>query len=203
MNRGAVLSLFDFSGVMVTPWADAGYDCYIVDIKHPPGVNPVARNVTAVGCDVADLDLPDIDWRIAFAFPPCTHLATSGARWFRRKGLRPTIAALTSVADTIDLLGSLRCPWMIENPRGMLNTYWRDRDFEFDPCDFGGYLDPPGDAYTKRTYLWVGNGFVMPVPRPVTPTEGSKILRLWSSQREERERTPAGFARAVFTANGG
>jgi len=32
-----VISLFDFSGNMVAPWAEAGFTCYCVDLQHPPG----------------------------------------------------------------------------------------------------------------------------------------------------------------------
>ena len=31
---GIVVSLFDYSGVMVEPWLDAGYECYIFDLQH-------------------------------------------------------------------------------------------------------------------------------------------------------------------------
>lgn len=203
MVKPAVLSLFDFSGVMVAPWEAAGYPCFCLDIRHPPGVNRVGERLTLIGCDIAEFEPPDgWEWAIVFAFPPCTHLASSGARWFKRKGLWPTIGALTAVARTVDLVSRLNCPWMLENPKGLLNTFWRERDFEFDPCDFGGWVDPPADGYTKRTYLWAGGGFVMPAPRPVPATEGSRAHKCWSSQRDERERTPAGFARAVFMANG-
>jgi hypothetical protein len=38
MNRkGVIISCFDKTGNMVKPWADAGYECHIVDIQHPPG----------------------------------------------------------------------------------------------------------------------------------------------------------------------
>ena len=37
------------------------------------------------------------DYAIAFAFPPCTHFAVSGARWFREKGLPALIEGLTLV----------------------------------------------------------------------------------------------------------
>jgi len=92
---------------------------------------------------------------------------------------------------------------MIENPVSTLSTYWRKPDYMFDPCDYGRYLDPPGDAYTKKTCLWVGNGFVMPPKKPVPPVEGSKIHRMPPSKDRGylRSVTPMGFAEAVFQAN--
>jgi 2-keto-3-deoxy-L-rhamnonate aldolase RhmA len=47
-----VLSLCDRTGVMVEPWAEAGYKCVIVDIQHPPGETQLNDMVTAVGCDL-------------------------------------------------------------------------------------------------------------------------------------------------------
>lgn len=93
---------------------------------------------------------------------------------------------------------------MIENPVGRLSTAWRKPDHTFNPCDFGGYLEPAGDAYTKRTCLWTGGGFVMPEPRPVAPTAGSMMHTRYAPGPERanlRAATPMGFARAVFLAN--
>jgi hypothetical protein len=92
---------------------------------------------------------------------------------------------------------------MIENPVGRLSTCWRKPDYQFDPCDYGAYLDPPGDTYTKRTCLWTGAGFVMPKPDPVLPLEGSRMHLLPPSDDRAnlRSETPAGFALAVFKAN--
>ena len=31
-----IISLYDFSGEALKPWAHAGYACYAYDIEHPP-----------------------------------------------------------------------------------------------------------------------------------------------------------------------
>jgi hypothetical protein len=92
---------------------------------------------------------------------------------------------------------------MIENPVSTVSSYWRKPDFTFDPCDYGGYLIPPGDAYTKKTCLWTGNGFVMPKPKAVKAIEGSRMHRLPPSKNRAAPRsvTPKAFAQAVFEAN--
>ena len=138
-----------------------------------------------------------------FAFPPCTHLAVSGARWFKTKGLGALADALQLVERCRIIAEISGAPWMLENPVSTLSTYWRKPDVTFDPCDFGGYLDPTGDAYTKKTCLWTGGGFVMPEPKPVAPTERSPIhLMPPSDDRGDlRSVTPMGFAKAVFLAN--
>ena len=92
---------------------------------------------------------------------------------------------------------------MIENPSSTFSSYWRRPNHTFDPCDFGGYLSPPGDAYTKKTCLWTGNGFVMPERRRVAPVEGSRMHKLPPSEDRAnlRSETPKGFALATFEAN--
>lgn len=200
MSGRIVLSLCDRTGVMVQPWLDAGYECWIVDTRHPPGVHRDGALVR-VGADVAGWLPPRRDYRIAFSFPPCTNLASSGARWFKDKGLAGLADALRVVEACRDICEWTEAPWMLENPHGTLSTYWRKSDHSFDPCDFGAWVD--GDAYTKRTHLWVGGGFVMPPRRPVAPTLGSKmhLLGQTDDRADLRSVTPAGFARAVFEAN--
>lgn len=205
MKTPCVLSLCDLTGNMVRPWAEAGYFCICLDIQHPDGYSWLAPNVRAIGCDLLHwLQYENIyEPKIIFGFPPCTHLASSGARWFAGKGLRPLIDSLRLV-ERCEYIGSYcKCPWMIENPVGRLSTCWRKPDHIFDPCDYGGYLTPPGDAYTKRTCLWTDFGFVMPPIKPVAPIEGSKMHRIppGPDRANIRSATPIGFAKAVFEAN--
>lgn len=194
-----ILSLCDRTGNMVKPWAENGHNCMIVDIQHEPGEH-TKGNITRVGVDIRYWIPPKIDYEICFAFPPCTNLSVSGARWFKSKGLRGLIDGLEIVEACRKICEWVGSPWMLENPVSTLSTYWRKPDYSFNPCDYGGYLDPSGDTYTKKTCLWIGNGFKMPVKRPVEPTDGSKIHRLPPSadRGDLRSETPLGFARAVF-----
>lgn len=102
------------------------------------------------------------------------------------------------------LLGppSRPAPGFIENPVGRLATVWRPPDVAFDPCEFAGYLDPPGDLYTKRTCLWTFGGFRLPERRWHFPVEGSKMHKMSGSWEDERSETPMGFAEAVFASMG-
>lgn len=195
-----VLSLCDESAVAVQPWADAGYRCVCVDLQPRESNHP---NIEHVRADVRHWLPPKEDFAIVMAWPPCTNLAVSGARWFADKGLRGLIEGLELVEACRAICEWSGAPWLLENPVGTLSTYWRKPDHRFDPCDFGDYLDPPGDAYTKRTCLWTGGGFVMPEPKPVVPVNGSKMHRLPPSEDRARLRseTPRGFAQAVFEAN--
>lgn len=188
---------------MVRPWVEAGYHAIIVDLQHPPGWHGDGL-LTKVGADIREFTPPLYDYGMVFAFPPCTHLANSGARWFRGKGLRALAQSIELVAACAEIAEEIGVPYMIENPVGQLSTYWRKPDYTFDPYEFGGYLELGSDeAYTKRTCLWTGGGFVMPPKRPVPPALGSKMHFLPPSEdrADLRSVTPEGFARAVFHAN--
>lgn len=200
---GLVLSLCDRTGVMVKPWLDAGYRCMIVDTQHPKGEHTEGL-LTRVGADITTWLPPRGEYAACFAFPPCTHLAISGARWFKEKGLGALIEGLTLVERARYICEWTGAPWLLENPSGMLSTYWRKPDHTFNPCDYGGYLPDGGDAYTKLTCLWTGAGFVMPEKRPVEPFEGSRmhLLPPGPERANLRSVTPEGFALAVFAANG-
>jgi hypothetical protein len=207
-NGRIVLSLCDRTGVMVRPWAEAGFECWCVDTQHTPGVHRRSGNlnIVNVGADVRFWLPPRAEYVIAFAFPPCTHLASSGARWFKPKGLRGLIDGLELVERCRALCEWLACPWMLENPVGTLSTYWRKPDFSFDPWQFSGYLSSPNsDWYTKKTCVWVGNGFVFPQPKAARTQEqlASRMHLLPQSRArsDNRSKAPLGFARAVFQSN--
>ena len=201
-EKGIVISLFDFTGNMVAPWAAAGFVCYCVDLQHPPGETRQG-NIIFVGADIRDWLPPYAPIEILFAFPPCTHLAASGARWFKDKGLGALVQALQLFEAAVRLAEWTKAPYLIENPVSTVSTYWRKPDYVFDPCDFGGYLTPPGDRYTKKTCLWTGNGLIFPKTKRVKPTQGSKMH--WLSPSTERANlrsaTAMGFANAVFEMN--
>lgn len=200
-----VLSLCDRSGVMVKPWLDAGYRCTILDVQHPEGTHTDLRSdlLTTVGADLATWLPPLDEYGIVFAFPPCTHLAQSGARWFKDKGIGKLIEGLALVEASRRICEWSGAPYLIENPVGQLSTYWRKPDHYFDPLDFGAYvLD--GEDYTKKTCLWVGGDFVMPEKRPVPMSTANNPIH-WAPNNKDRADvrsvTPRGFAQAVFEAN--
>jgi hypothetical protein len=191
---------------MARPWADAGFICFCVDIRHPKGT--VRRgNIYLVGEDILDWLPPREEYAAAFAFTPCTNLSVSGARWFMEKGIGGLLDGLALFRRGIEILEWSGACWMAENPVSTVSSYFRKPDFTFDPCDYAGYLpenERQSEAYTKRTCLWTGGGFVMPRPRPVPPLLKSPIHMMPPSgdRGQKRSATPRGFARAVFEANG-
>jgi len=194
MPQRIVVSLFDLTGNMVEPWAAAGFLCYCVDERHAAGEHREG-NLVGIGTDVREWLPPYAAIAVLLAFPPCTNVAVSGARWFQDKGLGSLIRSLALFDAAVRLAEWTGAPYMIENPVSTVSTYWRKPDHIFDPCDYGGYLDPPGDGYRKKTCLWTGNGFIMPKIRPVEAVEGSKMHRLPPSKDRAvlRAVTPKGL----------
>ena len=192
-----VVSLFDYTANMVKPWADDGYDCVCVDLQHThtPWMH---THIKTECCDVLDYLPPREEIAFMAAFPPCTHLAVSGARWFKGKGLGALSDSIKLFAKAAQLCEWSGAPYMIENPVSTISTYWRKPDHAFDPWQYGA-------DYCKKTCLWTGGGFVMPAPTVTEKPEGctSKMHLLPPSDDRAnlRSETPMGFATAVFNAN--
>jgi len=200
MTKGIVLSLYDFTGEALKPWAEAGYHCYAFDIQHP---EIGKRDCFDSGgyIEYIQMDLWNIDnitriqtWfdqeNVVFgmAFPVCTDLAVSGAAHFKAKAERDPYfqdRAAQYAIDCAHLLMDFGCPYFIENPVSRLATLWRKPDYSFHPYEYGNYIHDDEaehprwpdyiaakDAYPKKTCLWTGNGFTMPWTDPVKPEEG-------------------------------
>lgn len=199
-----MLSLCDRTGVMARPWAEAGYDAVAVDIQHSIYPRTDRHGVMLVHGDVRTYLPPRAEIAFVAAFPPCTDLSVSGAKHYRAKGLRRRAAAIDLVGACLDICEHLGAPYLIENPVGILSSHWRKPDHIFDPYEYGGYEGGQDDGYTKRTCLWVGNGFVMPDPKPIELADDHDRIHKAPPTEDRgdlRSVTPAGFARAVFEAN--
>lgn len=200
----AMLSLCDRTTAMCLPWAEAGYDCYAVDIQHEDGVVKDDNGVYRVGADLRTYLPPNEEIVFVAAFPPCTNLAVSGSRWFVDKGLRGLIEGLELVERARAICEWSGAPWMLENPVSTISSYWRLPDHIFHPWQYGGYEDGAGDGYTKATCLWTGNGFVMPPTRPIPLAEDHDRIHQappTADRGDVRSVTPGGFARAVYECN--
>lgn len=214
MQKDIVVCLFDTSGVMGEPWRAAGYRVIRLDIFNNAEFRiPESGESLAVNADLLhgvpdEMMRPEFLERVAFvaAFPPCTHMAVSGARWFKGKGLRKLADSIHMFATAAEFCEASGAPYLIENPVSTISTYWRQPDHTFHPWHFNR-LDADS-SYTKKTCLWVGNGFRMPLPLVDESLLVNKnyIHYLGSDAKDDsgkdlRSVTPAGFARAVFLAN--
>ena len=182
MKDGRII--FDLCGGSASwskPYSDAGYDVRLIDIEN--------------GQDVRLLRYSQGLVHGILAAPPCTHLAGSGARWWKEKGDGALLEAL-SVVDACLRVVVVHRPkwWALENPVGRLTRFLGPPRMYFDPWWFG-------DGWTKKTALW--GEFNVPRLTPAMPEGKNPIHHMPPSPDRSRLRsiTPEGFARAFFEVN--
>lgn len=116
----------------------------------------IKRGHDAVSCDLLPSDAPgphyqgDVldmlgeKWDLMIAHPPCTHLAVSGARWFKDKR-KEQKEALMFVQKLLDA----PIPRIaLENPISIISSKIRKPDQIIQPWQFG-------HGETKATCLWL------------------------------------------------
>lgn len=195
-NNKLILDLCGGSGAWSKPYAEAGYRVKIIDIRENTNLHQKQELIKMDVRGFNRLNLPPMGKVTGIlAAPPCTHLASSGARWWKEKGEAALLEAL-SIVDACLRIVLINQPqwWALENPVGRLIYPLGPPVMYFNPCDFG-------DPWTKKTCLW-GN-FNIPHKLPVEPTQGSKIHLMPASKDRTaiRSLTPPGFAKAFFEAN--
>ena len=160
-----------------------GHEAYSCDIQ------PCSGGHTEWHIQVDVLQLLKIKWDMVLAFPPCTHLAVSGARYFeqKRKDGRQQ--------DAIDFFmkfANCECPRVaIENPVGIMSTYFRKPDQIIQPWQFG-------HGETKATCLWL-KGLPKLVPTDIVDGREPRVHRMPPGQDRAklRARTYPGIAHAM------
>ena len=117
-----------------------GHEAYSCDILPESGGHPEWH----IQKDV--IEVLKEDWDMIIAFPPCTHLASSGAAWFEAKRAEGRQQA---AIDFFMIFANHPCEKIaIENPVGVMSSNYRKPDQIIQPWQFG-------DAYSKRTCLWL------------------------------------------------
>ena len=95
------------------------------------------------------LEIVKMQWDMVLAFPPCTHLASSGASWFdikQRDGRQQMGIGFFLQFTALDHVPHVA----IENPVGIMSSIYRKPDQIIQPYQFG-------HPYTKQTCLWLKN----------------------------------------------
>jgi len=164
MTKGIVLSLYDYTGEALKPWAEAGYTCIAFDIQHDEEYDDCTNvetfysggTIMYVHMDLWNLDnikqlrstFKNENVVFGMAFPVCTDLAVSGAAHFKRKAEHdPKFQdkAASHARWCAYLFYALGVPYFIENPVSRLATLWRKPDYSFHPYEYGGYI-PEAEA---------------------------------------------------------
>jgi hypothetical protein len=126
-------------------------------------------------------------WDMMICFPPCTHVAVSGARWFKHK-IAEQRAALEFMRDLLEA----NIPKIaMENPVGVFSSYWRKPDQIIQPWQFG-------HGETKATCLWLKN---LPLLTPTNIVSGREarihMMPPGPNRWKDRSRTYQGIADAM------
>lgn len=140
-----------------------GHEAYSCDLLDCSGNHPewhIKKDVTLLlngNCIFHTVDGLEHEisgkWDMIIAFPPCTYLTVTGNRWFNfEKYGDKAIQRILDRNDAIKFfmtIANADCDKIaIENPVGIMSTKWRKPDQIIQPFEFG-------DAYEKRTCLWL------------------------------------------------
>lgn len=162
-----------------------GVEAYSCDIQECSGGHPEWHLCQDV------LPLLYEDWDLIIAHPPCTDLASSGARWFPRKRAD---GSQQRSADFFMRFTDQDCPHVaIENPIGIMSTIYRKPDQIIQPWQYG-------HGETKATCLWLKG---LPKLQP-TNIVGGREQRIWKlppgpDRAKTRSKTFPGIAHAMAT----
>ena len=119
-----------------------GHEAYSCDILETSGENPEWH----IKDDV--LKIIDSSWDMMIAFPPCTHLAVSGARHFEQK--RKDGRQQQGIDFFMQMINAPISKIAVENPIGIMSSVYRKPDQIIQPWQFG-------DEFQKSTCLWLKN----------------------------------------------
>lgn len=175
-----VLVACEFSGTVREAFRAKGHHAWSCDLLPAEDHSPFHFQ-----CDVSNR-LED-GWDLMIAHPPCTHLAVSGARWFRTKS-REQAEAVEFVRE---LLLAPIPRIAVENPVSVVSSKIRPADQMVQPWMFG-------HGETKATCLWLKN---LPLLQPTRVVDGRepRIHRMppGPDRWRERSRTYRGIAEAM------
>lgn len=181
-----ILVACEYSGRVREAFRSLGYDAISCDLLPTELPGPHHQG------DVTEL--PRDHWDLVIAFPPCTHLAVSGARWFEQK---KKDGRQKEAIDFFMLFANLQIPYCIENPVGIMSSQWRKPNQIIQPWQFG-------HGETKATCLWLQG---LPLLQPTQLVEGRepRIHRLPPTEDRAKLRslTYEGVAQAMAEQWGG
>lgn len=185
-----VLVACEFSGVVRSAFRARGHDAWSCDLlpaedccKYHIPVD--VRRV--IGILPSGWEYPKWGWDLMIAHPPCTHLAVSGARWFKEKREEQEVA----LQFVRDLMAAPIPRIAIENPISIISSRIRKPDQIIQPWQFG-------HGETKATCLWLKN---LPKLIPTNIVEGreARVHKMppGPDRWKERSRTFQGIADAM------
>lgn len=205
-----ILLACEESQAVCKEFRELGHEAFSADILPCSGDNPEWH----IQGDV--LDVMQEGWDMMIAFPPCTHLAVSGAKHFEKK--RADGRQQQGIDFFMQMINAPIPKIAVENPIGIMSSLYRKPDQIIHPYHFG-------DSYSKSTCLWLKelpalkyikkpkNGQLMAELEPDLPREvdkgefvtfsSGKRMAKWyneaSGNGHVRSKTFPGIAKAMAT----
>ena len=179
-----MLVAFEYSGVVRDAFLRRGHDAMSCDLLPTDAPGPHYQG------DV--LDIINDGWDLMLAFPPCTHLAVSGAKHFAAKRAdgrqQQGIDFFMSIAN-VEGISKIA----IENPIGIMSRLYRKPDQIIQPWQFG-------HGETKATCLWL-KGLPLLMPTNIVSGREARVHKMapGPNRWKERSRTMSGIAAAMAT----
>lgn len=174
-----VLVACEYSGVVRDAFIAAGHDALSCDLLPSERPGPHHQG------DVREIIAAR--WDLMIAHPPCTHLAVSGARWFKDKRAEQEEA----LAFVRELLAAPIPRIALENPVSIISSRIRKPDQIIQPWQYG-------HGETKATCLWL-KGLPKLAPTAIVEGREARVHKMPPSadRWKERSRTYAGIAAAM------
>lgn len=185
-----VLIACEESQAVTIAFRKKGIEAYSCDILPCSGGHPEWHLQQDVN------ELLSQGWDLIIAFPPCTYLTVTGNRWFNiEKYGKKAVQRHEDRKEAISFFmkfANADCENIaIENPVGKMSSEYRKPDQIIQPYQFG-------DAFEKKTCLWLKGLPKLEATNIVTPEERKKFKSgktmpgwyadAWKLPKEERSK---------------
>jgi len=204
MNK-KILIACEESQVVTAEFRRLGYEAYSCDILPTSGNRPDWHLQQDV------IPLLSEAWDLIIAFPPCTHLANSGAKHFAKK--QKDGRQQQAIAFFLEFTQANSRFIAIENPIGIMSTKYRKPDQIIHPWQF---MLSEADDYPKATCLWL-KGLpplkrlysqlkIRPIKHHTKTLKSGKKMSQWyyntsclphAERAKARSKSPIGLAKAM------
>lgn len=136
-----ILVACEFSGRVRQAFRNLEHDAWSCDLLPAEDLSEFH-----IQGDVFECAINEQSWDLMIAHPPCTHLAVSGARWFKDK-----LPEQKQALEFVENLMNASIPKIaVENPVSIISSRIRKPDQIIQPWQFG-------HGETKTTCLWLKN----------------------------------------------
>ena len=191
---------------------ELGHEAYSCDVQDCSGGHPewhikddalkyINGRCSFITSDGKAHEISD-KWDLLIAHPPCTHLAVSGARWFK-EGRKPMYLQDEAAEFFMKFINADCEKVAVENPICIMSTRYKKPSQIINPWQFG-------HPEQKKTCLWLKNlpilqetdnvyDYMMTLP----VKKRTRIWQLGSNHSKERSKTFPGIARAMAEQWGG